>query len=304
MKPKLTMLIVALSWIGALAALAQPPASTPRVTPEKVWRDSRGIYTKLDRNEFPKIIHADFSDEVRPNTYVIRNAANLRTLVVGGPRCTDDSILPDIEKAKSLRTLILDSTNITEEGITQFKQRRPEVLVLRSQRWAIKQIDALSPEIQIDMRLNEDYPELRAMLGDALFKQVTFFYTGNLAQEVERPVDRLTDAQLMPIKYFSTMTRLDLAWSEITDAGLQYVKECKQLEHLTLPVGLTSDRELIQCAKELRKLKTLELRFPTYVGYPDAAYQRYKLLQEQLPGVAVTSYTLQKLVENKSEEGE
>jgi len=301
MKPNLTMLIAALSSMSGLVALAQPPASTP---PEKVWRDSQEIYLKVDRDEFPKIIHADFSDEVRPNTYVIRNAANLRTLVVGGPRCTDDSILPDIEKAKSLRTLILDSTNITEEGITQFKQRRPEVLVLRSQRWAIKQIDALSPEIQIDMRLNEDYPELRALLGDALFKQVTFFYTGNLAQEVERPVDRLTDAQLMPIKYFSTMTRLDLAWSEITDAGLQYVKECKQLEHLTLPVGLTSNRELIQCAKELRKLKTLELRFPTYVGYPDAAYQRYNLLQEQLPGVAVTSYTLQKLVENRSEEAE
>jgi hypothetical protein len=301
MKPNLTMLIAALSSMSGLVALAQPPASTP---PEKVWRDSQEIYLKVDRDEFPKIIHADFSDEVRPNTYVIRNAANLRTLVVGGPRCTDDSILPDIEKAKSLRTLILDSTNITEEGITQFKQRRPEVLVLRSQRWAIEQIAELSPEMRIEKRLNDDYPELRKLLGDALFQQAIRVDTGRLVSEFERWVHPFTDAQMMPIKFLNTLTYLDLSHSEITDAGLQYVKECKQLEHLTLPVGLTSDRELIQCAKELRKLKTLELRFPTYVGYPDAAYQRYKLLQEQLPGVAVTSYTLQKLVENKSEEAE
>jgi hypothetical protein len=247
-------------------------------------------------------LHIDFDEGWSNQVYHVRHSTSLQTLVVSGPRCTDDSMLPEVEKVKSLRTLILDSTNITDQGIAQFKQRRPEVHVLRSQRWAIKQLSALSPEMQIDKRLNEDYPELRALLGDALFQQVTFFYTGNLPQEVERPVERLTDAQLMPIKYFDTMTRLNLTWSEITDAGLQYVKECKQLEQLTLPVGLVSDRALIQCTKRLRKLEKLELQFPTYVGFPDEAFERLKLVQEGLPKVAVTSYALRKLAEKQDAE--
>jgi len=290
---------VVVFWIGATVVLAQEPTSP--TTSETIWRGSRDIYAKLKRDEFPKIVHADFADDEWPSTYVIRNTPNLRTLVVGGPRCTDDAILPDIEKAKSLRTLVLDSTNVTDQGIEQFQERRPDVLVLRSQRWAIRQLRSLSPELRMDTRFNEQHPELRQLLGDALLEEVTGFDTYNLPQEAERPVERFTDLQLMPLKYLDTLTHLNLTWSEITDAGLQYVKECQRLEHLQLPLGMVSDKALIQCARQLRKLKTLRIEFPRYVGYPDAARERYELLQAKLRRVSVTCYSLDKLDQGEAE---
>ena len=281
------ILVIVTAWIGAWTATAESFAS------EKVWRGYHDLRHGLTNEDYAGMLHIDF-DEGR-SFYYIRRATNLQTLVVSGPRCTNDVILPDIEKAKSLRTLILDSTNVTDQGIEQFQERRPDVFVLRSQRWAIRQLRSLSPELRMDTRFNEQHPELRQLLGDALFEEVTGFDTYNLPQEAERPVERFTDLQLMPLKYLDTLTHLNLTWSEITDAGLQYVKECKRLEHLQLPLGMVSDKALIQCARQLRKLKTLRIEFPQYVGYPDEARERYELLQAKLRRVSVTCYSLDKL---------
>ena len=205
--------------------------------PEIVYRGTKSID---EGNHYLDAVNVDFGDEEYPSKVVdrFRGMINLKVLVVGGPRYTDRH-LREIAKLPALRSLVLDSTDITDDAIAQLQRERPELAIYRSQRWAIEQIESLAFEPIIETQPADVPPELRELLGDRYFQEavrVTF-----RSDDETGPRDKIQSEELAPLRMLRTATHVDLAYTRINDIGMQYLKGLTNVESLRLPMDEVSE---------------------------------------------------------------
>jgi hypothetical protein len=83
------------------------------------------------------VVVVDVSDCDQPHEYLphLGRLPFLHTLVVGGHEC-DDRMLNALAALQGLRTLVLDSTRVSNDGIEQLSTANPQLVVSRSQRRA------------------------------------------------------------------------------------------------------------------------------------------------------------------------
>ena len=210
---------------------------------EKVLRGAKAIRDGDQRRE---AVHVDLSDELYPSKVIdlFRSMPKLQTLVVGGPRYTDQH-LDELAKIASLKTIILDSTDVTDRKIKEIVKEHPRLAIHRSQKWAINQIADIHELINIDTRLSDDHAELQKLLGSHHFKEATHVDFSRLPDVETGPFDPILNEKLAPIRHLRTLTYLDLTWTRLNDAGMNYLKGLTQLESLRIPTGEISIDGLI-----------------------------------------------------------
>jgi hypothetical protein len=93
-------------------------------------------------NDLQKIVLIDVAQCDDPPKYLESVAAltDLETLVVGGPQFGDEE-LRRLHGLRSLRGLVLDSTEVTDAGLAEIQQALPEFEVYRSPRRAVRAIE-------------------------------------------------------------------------------------------------------------------------------------------------------------------
>lgn len=219
---------------------------------EKVYRgiESLGEGGRLEA------VHVDLSQEELPSTAIglIANTPKLRTLVVAGPRFHDEH-LEQLVKSESLRTLVLDSTNVSDAAIAQLHQDRPKLTIHRSQRWAIEQIQGLSRYIAVGTRLSQDHPELRELLGDRFFQEATYVDFSSINDLENWPCTKVLSEELAPLKHLTTLSKLNLTATWVNDAGMHYLEGLRTLENLRIPLEEVSSEGLAPI-RELSNLRT------------------------------------------------
>jgi len=205
----------------------------------------RGIQSIRDVNAYMDVVHVDFGDEEFPSRLMgmIDGMPRLETLVVGGPRYSDH-YLKQFARLKSLRVLVLDSVDVSDEAVTELQRSRPKLVVIRSQRIAIDSIQKIRPDIEVATRLNESHPKIRELLGERYFREATRVNFGGI--DGDSGPDVIFNEQLAPIKLLRTLTLLDLSWSRLNDGGMCYLKPLANLEDLRLPLDEVSADGLIQ----------------------------------------------------------
>ncbi len=224
----------------------------------------------------------------------------LETLTVGG-ELFGDKHLARLAESRRLRTVVLDSTNVSAEALAAFRKQRPEVEVLLSNRRALTALDAAGFY----------YVEPRTALSgdptpDAADLEIT-------AAHVPDPVN---DDGLKCLKWLPDLRRLEIASPNVTDAGLGHVLSLRNLESLSLirtkvtEAGLARLRELPKLASvdlhdcalgdvglahllALRSLKTLQVynqasRFAVAPSSSSAATAEHPLELLVLDGTQVT----------------
>src|SRR5262245_52359127 len=83
---------------------------------------------------WPEVRHLDLTSVPYPSRALamLDRTPNLESLILCGPRF-NDSHLDELGKITTLRTLILDSTVVSDNGIAELGKARPDVIVQRSQ---------------------------------------------------------------------------------------------------------------------------------------------------------------------------
>ena len=204
------------------------------VAGEKVHR---GLESVREGNHLKEALHVDFGDVECPSKImdIVQRMPKLRTLVVAGPLYIDQHI-EELVKIDSLRFLVLDSTGVSDKKIAEIRKARPELVVYQSQRWAIRKIGKLAYGIMIDDRLSNDHPDLRKLLGDQHFMEVTRVDFGRLPDIEMGPWERIPNEQLAPLRMLPTLTYLDLSWTRLDDCGMRYLEGLTRLEKLSIPL--------------------------------------------------------------------
>lgn len=227
---------------------------------EKVYR---GIDSLAD-GKYREAVHVDLADEEFPHEAIgaVAYATKLRTLVLAGPRFHDSHLewLAGIESLGTLRTLVLDSTDISHEAIVNLRKDRPQLIIYRSQRWAIAATQAVSRMIHVATRESKDHPELCKLIGDRYFEEATSVDYSDVNDVDNSPVKAVLNEELMPLKYLTTLRRLNLTATRINDAGMHYLKGLTNLEHLILPLDEVTADGLVHL-QGMTRLKTLFAAF-------------------------------------------
>ncbi len=196
---------------------------------------------------------ADCDDPNRYLSYIAPLPA-IQTLVVGGEAFTD-AHLRRLSGLGTLRTLILDSTAVSEETLAAWRERLPEVRVYRSQRRALRQLQSSGWKFVGRVSssgwslASEGPPQstLAEIVGPAFFSEVHV--------AIGCPTD---DVGLLPLRHLTTLRTLSLADTKITDAGLQHLRHLAQLGYLDLTGTLVTDGGLTEL-KRFADLKYLDL---------------------------------------------
>jgi Leucine-rich repeat (LRR) protein len=211
----------------------------------------RGAQVVRDGNHFASAVHVDLGDELFPSRVLDMLLAmpRLQTLVIGGPRYVDGD-LTRLRRLPELRVLVLDSVDVSDTAIADLQLARPGLTVIRSQRQAIKAIQSIHPEVEIETRLTELHPRLRELLGEQYFLEATAVDFSRLPDDERGPFDRILNEELAPLRQLPTLRRLDLTWTRLNDGGMFYLKSLRHLESLTIPPDEVS-------ADGLRRLRGL-----------------------------------------------
>lgn len=210
---------------------------------EQVYRGA----ASLGEDELLKAVHVDLSDEEFPSKVMglVSRAPKLRTLVVAGPRFYDPH-LQKLAEIETLRGLVLDSTDVSDAAIAEVLKERPELMIYKSQRWAIERIKGLSRFIYIDTRqLSESHGELRKLLGDRYFQEAVSVDFSDINDLDNWPCTPILSEELAPLKHLTTATRLDLTATRINDAGMHYLKTLTKVQNLRLPMAEVSAAGLV-----------------------------------------------------------
>lgn len=249
---------------GPDAADAKPTAKTSArddnltadsaTNPEMADKVYRGVDSIRNGNHYAEAVHVDVSDEEYPSKVMgmFRIMPKVETIIVAGPRYTDWH-LERLAELAALRTLVLDSTDITDAAIERLRRARPELAVYRSQRWAIEKLHSLATELYVESRgiAHFESPEvrrLRAILGDKHFVEATAIDFGRLPDTENGPGDMIQNEELLPIKYLTTVTKVDLSYSRPNDAGMHYLKQHTKVTELDLPLGEVTAKGMTQLA--------------------------------------------------------
>ena len=147
----------------------------------------------------------------------------------------------------SLRTLFIVVTVFCVVLGTVVKQAR-------DQRSAIEVIQEVGGNVTYEHQRTNSAPPgpewLRKLMGDEYFFTVDGVEFGN---------SKVDDTSLSAIKQFTNLTRLTLADTEITDAGLEHIKDLTDLEVLKFyPARRVTDAGMAHL-KGLKNLRTLIL---------------------------------------------
>jgi len=228
-------------WFWALAVSAE----------ERVFRDAQAI---RDGGLYGQVVHADFADEARPYNVLdmLRLMPRLKTLVIGGPRF-DGNCLARLAKLKTLRVLVLDSVDLSDETLSEFQKSFPDLVVIRSQRLAIASIARLGREMTIVTRLSEQHSDVRELLGERYFREATDVDFSKLPNDESGP-ERILNEELAPLRMLPTLVRLDLTWTRIHDGGMYYLKPLTNLELLRIPLNDVTADGLVHL-RGMQKLK-------------------------------------------------
>lgn len=169
----------------------------------------------------------------------------------------EDHHLDDLAKVKSLRTLVMDSTSITPQGVAAFNRVRPEVRVRLSQRTAINRLGGLAhegPEIATEPAKCDVSAELRKVLGEGHFVDAVEVDFSRLPDTETGPWEPFLSEEMLPLRTLTTLRKLEIGYCRLDDAGMYYLRSLDRLEHLSLPLaGVSSDG-----VKQVRGLKQLK----------------------------------------------
>ena len=82
-------------------------------------------------DDFQNVVLVDLADCDEPEEYLdqIASLPQLETLVVGGRAFTDEHF-SHLKRLKTLSGLVLDSTDVSDDGIEALKQTLPELAIL------------------------------------------------------------------------------------------------------------------------------------------------------------------------------
>ena len=118
---------------------------------------------------FQKIVLVDLADCNAPAKYLEQVTAlpKLETLVVGGQKFTDEH-LSRLKRLKTINGLVLDSTDVTDDGIEALKQTLTALAIRKSQRRPTIALKQLGGE-RVITELYEALPKLRRLVGDEYF---------------------------------------------------------------------------------------------------------------------------------------
>src|SRR5262249_20739566 len=150
-----------------------------------------------------------------------------------------DQHLRRLSGLSTLRTLVLDSTSVSDEILEAWRQRLPNVEVYRSQRGAIRWLTSSGWTVSL-LRTTGAKPSPEQS-PDGISPD--FFLKAELA--IGRKVQ---DAALAPLRHLSTLRTLSLADTSVTDAGLSHLRELTDLDYLDLTGTGVTDAGLAELA--------------------------------------------------------
>ncbi len=166
--------------------------------------------------------------------------------MVGGPAFGDEQV-GRLRTLRTLRHLVLDSTEVSETALADLRRSLPELNVHFSQRRAIAAV--ISWGGRVDSRQGSAPTGIDGHLPEAFFKEATNINIKNpqIPPESLRYLRHLTglrhlwldgapvnDASLAYLDGMERLENLSLTFCEITDAGLEHFKRRKDLRVLWL----------------------------------------------------------------------
>jgi hypothetical protein len=226
-----------------------------------------GWLRRILGGDLQNIVLLDLSDCDEPDRYIEPVAAlpDVHTLVVGGPAFGDEH-LRRLRGLTSLRWLILDTTSVTEERVSEIRRALPQAEVFVSDRRAI---DALYKVGHLTIRPRRaDVPLIKSEwlnvvtefssgwdIGEAQLAHLKRLKQLKLLDFHRTP---LSDAGLAHVEGLSGLRVLNLSCTNVSDAGLKYVEGLKQLQELYLVGTQVSDAGMGHL-KALQQLKELDV---------------------------------------------
>jgi hypothetical protein len=207
--------------------------------------------------DFQNITRVDLANCDDPDDYLplVADLPALEILVVGGP-AFDDHDLRRLH-VRTLQTLVLDSTAVSDAAVDALRRRIPGVFIYLSERRAVEWLAA----------------RYRVAVGVNLPPQVQSLITSEFSSVADR-VDlflgpEFTDAKLPHIICLRHLTSLGLSSTRVTDDGLPRLKTLTKLADLDLSRSSISDEGLAHLAglTQLRRLRLSETQI-TDAGLP------------------------------------
>lgn len=241
---------------------------------------------------YQDITEARLNDCDDPDAYLrdVLALPRLHALAVGGSRFEDECLLR-LRDRPTLRTLVLDTTSVTEEGVASLAGSLPslEVSILQTQAvdalrkrvdvaggWAHWQEVAGNHRIRVvdyaytfpRTTTDGDLADIVALLPRAYHvtlehSQVTdtgLKHLGGLAglHELTLGFTQVTDAGLIHLRELTALQELDVEGCRVGDSGLEHLAALPHHESLTLRRTLVTDAGVANL-RHLRRLKILQL---------------------------------------------
>jgi hypothetical protein len=205
------------------------------------------------------VVTVDLADCDSPDTYLpeVAGLPSLRTLVVGGQKFGDQQ-LGTLRPLASLQGLILDSTCVTDAAVAALQQARPHLVVYKSPRRAIAELEKLGAIIKdvapgvAPPQLSKPPTWLLETAGDEYFVDPPPWGV-NLAEE------RIADADLAWLATLVCVRDITLEATGISDDGLAHLCGLAELQYLNISRTRVTDAGLKRLG-QLPQLIVLEAR--------------------------------------------
>lgn len=276
----------------AMAAIEKAGGSYQAVPAGPAW-----LRRLLGEDAFRHVTLVNVADCEEPAAYLehLARLPAIETLVVGGPAFADEH-LQRLHGLTTLRGLVLDCTEVTDEGIAELRGALSDVEVCRSQRRSIAILEQLGCDLKKKPIQNA---RLGHVIGSAWFEELISADVHNVAfgdadgkvlralyslqylsipainvasaatiarLKAERrkkgrpPTASVTDAALANLEGLRQLLALNLeSQAGVTDAGMRHLRGLAELFHLTLNGTRVGDLGLSEL-KYLDKLQSLYLR--------------------------------------------
>jgi hypothetical protein len=220
--------------------------------------DAAGWVRYLDKDA-QDVVVVDLADCDKPEEYLphLLRLPRLRTLVVGGHSVGDDQVTT-LERAKSLKGLVLDSTKASDATVEQLRLTIPDLFVHQSEHRVCAELDRLGAVryVYVADALPRPLPVLPDWLcidvGDAYFNNPTWIvmlealHTADMERALAIANDLpmiatlkvddagFTDERLARLELRKTVAALDVRFTSITDDSVSLLESCNQLMHLNI----------------------------------------------------------------------